>query len=78
MGEGLSAIVGVGQILEAQLSGPLKGLESLADFGWRFLETCIAIKLTLRPIDMLHPLYNIVKNCQIIMKKNWTVSTSHV
>ncbi|KAL6194707.1 hypothetical protein ACLB2K_035784 [Fragaria x ananassa] len=59
---GFSAKLGIGQVLEAELWGLLKGMEMAWQHGCNSLEvevdSLVAVKLVLSVIDHLHPLYS--------------------
>ncbi|KAL6221385.1 hypothetical protein ACLB2K_009136 [Fragaria x ananassa] len=65
---GFSAKLGIGQVLEAELWGLLKGMEMAWQHGCNSLEvevdSLVAVKLVLSVIDHLHTLYSLIANCQ--------------
>ncbi|XP_004301685.1 PREDICTED: putative ribonuclease H protein At1g65750-like [Fragaria vesca subsp. vesca] len=79
---GFSAKLGIGQVLEAELWGLLKGMEMAWQHGCNSLEvevdSLVAVKLVLSVIDHLHPLYSLIANCQEFLSRNWNVSLIHV
>ncbi|XP_062021310.1 uncharacterized protein LOC133737845 [Rosa rugosa] len=79
---GFSAKLGIGQVIEAELWGLLKGMEMAWQNGCRRLkiemDSLVAVKLVLSPIAHLHPLYSIVANCQELLSRVWNVSLKHV
>ncbi|PRQ16167.1 putative ribonuclease H-like domain-containing protein [Rosa chinensis] len=79
---GFAVKLGIGQVVEAELWGLLKGMEMAWQNECRQLkiemDSLVAVKLVLSPIAHLHPLYSIVASCQELLSRDWNVSLIHV
>lgn len=79
---GSGANIGIATAAVAELWGLLYGLQIAWDRGWRRvfveLDSMLVLEVVQKGVDVMHPLFSLIFNCQGFINRDWVVRFGHV